>query len=88
MRIRPSEDSIRQRAVEEGEYVVELRATVREIASAFGVSKSTVHKDVAERLPKIRPHLAQKVRAVLDLNWDEKHVRGGRATQKKYGEAG
>lgn len=87
MRSGRSEDTIRRRAVEIGEYVAATHATVREVARAFGVSKSTAHKDVAERLPRIRPALARKVRAVLDLNKGEWHIRGGLATKRKHREA-
>lgn len=54
------------------------------LARIFGVSKSTVHKDVTERLPKIRPQLAKLVREILDVNKAERHIRGGEATKKKY----
>lgn len=87
MRVRSLGGSISRRAAEIGEYIAATHATVREVARAFGVSKSTVHKDVVERLPKVRPQLARIVREVLDLNWGEKHIRGGRATKRKYREA-
>jgi putative DeoR family transcriptional regulator (stage III sporulation protein D) len=77
-------DVIWKRAVDVGEYIEKSHATVRETARAFGVSKSTVHKDVTDRLPKIRPQLAKLVREVLDLNKAERHIRGGEATKKKY----
>lgn len=77
-------DVIWKRAVDIGEYIKESHATVREAARAFGVSKSTVHKDVTDRLPKIKPQLAKMVREVLDLNKAERHIRGGEATKKKY----
>ncbi|HHW26959.1 MAG TPA: sporulation transcriptional regulator SpoIIID [Firmicutes bacterium] len=77
-------DVIWKRAVAVGEYIQKSHATVRETARAFGVSKSTVHKDVTDRLPKIRPQLAKMVREVLDLNKAERHIRGGEATRKKY----
>ena len=65
-------------------YIVENNATVRQTAKKFGISKSTVHKDVTERLPKINPSLAQKARKVLDVNKSERHIRGGLATREKY----
>ncbi len=77
-------DVIWKRAVDVGEYIEDTHATVREAARAFGVSKSTVHKDVTDRLPKIRPQLARLVRDVLDLNKSERHLRGGEATKRKY----
>ena len=75
---------IEKRAVEIGTYIVEKSATVRQAAKNFGVSKSTVHKDVAERLPQIDVELAKEARSVLDVNKSERHSRGGMATRKKY----
>ncbi len=80
-------DVIWKRAIEIGEYITDTRSTVREAASIFGVSKSTVHKDVTERLPKIRPQLAKMVREILDINKAERHIRGGEATRRKYQKA-
>ncbi|MGI6662005.1 MAG: sporulation transcriptional regulator SpoIIID [Bacillota bacterium] len=77
-------DVIWKRAIEIGEFIGQTHATVRETARSFGVSKSTVHKDVTDRLPKIRPHLAKLVREVLDMNKAERHIRGGEATRRKY----
>ena len=65
-------------------YIIEHNATVRQAAKAFGVSKSTVHKDCAERLVQINPILAAQARAVLDVNKAERHIRGGQATKEKY----
>ena len=75
---------IEKRAVEIGTYIVEKSVTVRQAAKNFGVSKSTVHKDVAERLPQIDVELAKEARSVLDVNKSERHIRGGMATRKKY----
>ena len=75
---------IEKRAVEIGTYIVEKSATVRQAAKNFGVSKSTVHKDVAERLPQIDVELAKEARSVLDVNKSERHIRVGMATRKKY----
>ena len=75
---------IEERAVEIANYIVEQNATVRQAAKRFGVSKSTVHKDVADRLFVIRPTLAIEARKVLDLNKAERHIRGGLATKDKY----
>lgn len=72
------------RAVMLGTYIVENHSTVRAAAKQFGISKSTVHKDVSERLPYIRPLLAEQVREVLLLNKQERHIRGGMATKEKY----
>lgn len=65
-------------------YIIENRATVRATAQAFDISKSTVHKDVAERLRKFNPSLAEEAKKVLDLNKSERHLRGGMATKMKY----
>jgi putative DeoR family transcriptional regulator (stage III sporulation protein D) len=78
-------DYIEERALELGKYIVSAKTTVRDAAKIFGVSKSTVHKDVTERLPKINPAVALQVRDVLDINIEERHLRGGRATKMKYG---
>ncbi|HHU31968.1 MAG: sporulation transcriptional regulator SpoIIID [Zhaonellaceae bacterium] len=78
------QDYIRQRVLEISNYIVESRVTVRQAAKIFGVSKSTVHKDVTERLPEINEELAVKVRAVLEQNKAERHLRGGEATKNKY----
>lgn len=67
-----------------GTYIIEHKATVRAAAKQFGISKSTVHKDVSERLPYIRPQLAGEVHAVLVQNKQERHIRGGMATKRKY----
>ena len=77
-------DYIEQRAIEVGEYIIKSRATVRETAKKFGISKSTVHKDLTDRLTKIDPVLAKAVRAILEINKSERHIRGGMATRKKY----
>lgn len=75
---------IEERTINIGHYIIEKKATVRAAAKYFGVSKSTVHKDVTERLKKINPRLAYEVRNVLDENKSERHLRGGLATRKKY----
>lgn len=75
---------IEERAVEIANYIIETNTTVRETAKVFGVSKSTVHKDVTERLPKINPVLSKEVKLVLDKNKAERHLRGGLATKMKY----
>jgi len=75
---------IEERAIELAEYIIEEEATVRAAAKKFGISKSTVHKDVTERLVIIKPDLAKKVRDVLDKNKAERHIRGGEATKIKY----
>ncbi|MDE6712234.1 MAG: sporulation transcriptional regulator SpoIIID, partial [Lachnospiraceae bacterium] len=66
------------------QYIIEHNVTVREAAKKFGISKSTIHKDVAERLIQINPALAKEVRKVLDINKSERHIRGGMATKEKY----
>ena len=65
-------------------YIIDEKATVRQTAKKFGVSKSTVHKDVTERLLQINPTLAGEARKVLDMNKSERHIRGGMATREKY----
>ena len=75
---------IEERAVAIAEYIVKNKATVRQAAGQFGVSKSTVHKDVTERLLRINPSLAAKARKILDVNKSERHIRGGMATKEKY----
>ncbi|GFO85628.1 MULTISPECIES: sporulation transcriptional regulator SpoIIID [Anaerostipes] len=77
-------DYIEERAVEIAYYIIEHKATVRQTAKIFGVSKSTVHKDVTERLLKINPALAGEARKVLNVNKQERHIRGGFATREKY----
>jgi len=77
-------DYIEERAIEIAKYIIKTGATVREAAKVFKVSKSTVHKDVSERLPKINPGIWEEVRKVLDQNKAERHIRGGRATKIKY----
>jgi putative DeoR family transcriptional regulator (stage III sporulation protein D) len=75
---------IEERAVEVAEYIIDSKSTVRETAKKFSISKSTVHKDVTERLQKINPQLARITRTVLEENKAERHIRGGQATKKKY----
>ena len=76
--------SIEERAIELAQYIIDSKDTVRGAASKFGISKSTVHKDVSERLLKINPSLAYQVRVILDENKAERHIRGGMATKLKY----
>lgn len=77
-------DAIDERACALAVYIIETGATVRAAANHFGISKSTVHKDLQQRLPKCDPQLYAQVRQVLDLNKSERHIRGGLATRKKY----
>ncbi len=77
-------DTVEDRAIELGEYIVQNKATVRAAAKVFGISKSTVHMDVAQRLQKISPGLYGEVREVLDVNKAQRHIRGGLATREKY----
>jgi putative DeoR family transcriptional regulator (stage III sporulation protein D) len=81
-------DHIWKRVLEVSRYIVRTKSTVRDTAQVFGVSKSTVHKDVTERLPKVNRELAAKVKRVLDQNKSERHLRGGEATRRKYLEEG
>lgn len=75
---------VEERAIELGEYIVEHKSTVRAAAKEFGISKSTVHMDVSDRLKKIQPQLYKEVREVLDINKAQRHIRGGIATKEKY----
>jgi putative DeoR family transcriptional regulator (stage III sporulation protein D) len=75
---------IEERAIELANYIIEQKSTVRAAAKKFGISKSTVHKDVTERLSRVNPDLANHVRAVLEENKAERHIRGGEATKAKY----
>ena len=77
-------DYIEEPAIEIAKYIVEEKATVRQTAKKFGVSKSTVHKDVTDRLLQINASLAREARKVLDTNKSERHIRGGMATREKY----
>ena len=77
-------DYIKERTIRIGNYVVETRKTVRVIAKEFGVSKSTVHKDLTERLPELKPVLASEVKKILDYHKSIRHLRGGEATRNKY----
>lgn len=65
-------------------YIIETKSTVRQTAKKFNISKSTVHKDVAERLEKVNPYLASEAKKVLEQNKEERHIRGGLATKLKY----
>ena len=75
---------IEERASQFASYIIENKTTIRDTANKFHISKSTVHKDVVERLPRINLHLAMAVRAILDENKSERHIRGGNATKLKY----
>lgn len=75
---------IEERVLTIGAYIVENSATVRDAAKRFGVSKSTVHKDMVDRLSEVNPSLSRDVRKVLDVNKQERHIRGGMATREKY----
>ena len=76
--------SIEERAVNLAHYIIDSKDTVRGAAKKFGISKSTVHKDVTERLEKINPALTREVRKILNENKAERHIRGGMATKLKY----
>ncbi|MBE7063041.1 MAG: sporulation transcriptional regulator SpoIIID [Ruminococcaceae bacterium] len=77
-------DYIEDRATTLATYIIDNNATVRDAAKKYSVSKSTVHKDIVERLPRINLSLAMAVRAILDENKSERHIRGGQATKLKY----
>ncbi len=76
--------TIEERACDLAAYIIETRSTVRAAAARFGISKSTVHKDLTERLRRVNPGLYVQVRRLLDLNKAERHIRGGLATRRKY----
>ena len=75
---------IEERAVEVAKFIIHSNSTVRETAKKFGISKSTVHKDITDRVQKLDPELALSARKVLDVNKAERHIRGGMATKEKY----
>ena len=75
---------IEERAIVVAKYILEKNTTVRQTAKTFGVSKSTIHKDVTERLEELNPTLAKEVKMVLEKNKSERHIRGGMATKLKY----
>ncbi len=77
-------DHIWKRVLDVSNHIFRTKDTVRDTAMLFGVSKSTVHKDVTERLPRVNSELAARVRRVLDFNKSERHIRGGAATRQKY----
>jgi len=77
-------DTIERRACELAVYIIETGATVRAAAQHFGISKSTVHKDLSQRLPHLNRSLYRQVRCVLDKNKAQRHIRGGIATREKY----
>lgn len=77
-------DYIEERVLEVAKYIINSKATIRKTAKVFGVSKSTIHKDMTERLPKINPMIAEKTHTILELNKAERHIRGGKATKMKY----
>ena len=80
-------ETLEDRACELAVYMIETGATVRSAAKHFGISKSTVHKDLQQRLPRVNPALYAQVRQVLDENKRERHIRGGMATRMKYKKA-
>lgn len=78
------QDYIEERVLEISNFIMERETTVRSAARIFGVSKSTVHKDLTERLPLLNVHIAGEVKRILEKNKAERHIRGGEATRKKY----
>ena len=77
-------DYIEDRVLEVAKYIIQSKATIRRTAKVFGVSKSTIHKDMTERLPTINLMIANEAKTILDINKAERHIRGGRATKLKY----
>ncbi len=82
------QEYIQKRVLEISNYIIESKSTVRQTAGVFGVSKSTVHKDITERLPLLNEVVAGQVKEILENNKAERHLRGGMATKRKYAEAG
>lgn len=76
--------AVEERAMQLGEYILENKTTVRAAAKKFHISKSTVHKDVSDRLQAVNPQLYSEVRHILDINKAQRHIRGGNATRRKY----
>ncbi len=76
--------NIEQRACDLAVFIIDNKSTVRAAAKEFGISKSTVHKDLTDRLPRVNPGLYRQVRELLDINKAERHIRGGLATRMKY----
>ncbi len=76
--------NIEQRACNLAVFIIDNKSTVRAAAKEFGISKSTVHKDLTDRLPRVNPGLYRQVRELLDINKAERHIRGGLATRMKY----
>ncbi len=79
------QDYIQRRVLDICSYILGTKATVRQAAQVFKVSKSTVHKDMTERLPRVSKDMARRVKRILDRNKAERHIRGGEATKRKYG---
>ncbi len=77
-------DYIEERVLEVAQYIIESKATIRKTAKVFGVSKSTIHKDMTERLPQINPQIAEQAKGILEINKAQRHIRGGEATKMKY----
>lgn len=77
-------DYIKERTIRIGQYIIDTKKTVRTIAKEFGVSKSTVHKDLTDRLPELNPALAKEVKEILEYHKAIRHLRGGEATKRKY----
>lgn len=75
---------IEERTIEIAHYIIENKATVRSAAKKFGISKSTVHKDITDRLKKLNQALSKEVKVILEENKAERHIRGGEATREKY----
>ena len=77
-------DYIEERVLDVARYIIDSKSTIRKTAKVFGVSKSTIHKDMTERLLKINPEIAEETHSILELNKAERHIRGGDATRMKY----
>ncbi|MBO6231291.1 MAG: sporulation transcriptional regulator SpoIIID [Ruminiclostridium sp.] len=84
----PISGSKQERCVSLAQYIIENNATVRSAGKVFGISKSTVHQDITVRLARVNPELHRQVRKILEQNKQERHIRGGLATKRKYAQAG
>jgi len=82
------DDGVEKRALELGQYIIDNKSTVRNTANFFGISKSTVHKDVSQRLKYVNPKMHEMVKEILEINKAQRHIRGGLATKNKYQKMG
>lgn len=77
-------DCVKERVLEVANYIIDTKSTIRKTAKVFGVSKSTIHKDITERIIEVKPELRKNIKEVLEQNFEERAIRGGMATKLKY----